>query len=47
MAGWQNGRMSEWWNDILLHTYPAIFMVHDDDADNKDTDNDANDTNSF
>jgi hypothetical protein len=41
---WQNGGMAEWYFTTYL-IYPAIFMVHADDANN--TDNDANDTNGF
>jgi hypothetical protein len=39
--------MVEWYfNSYLI--YPAIFMVHDDDADNdKDADNNADDTDGF
>jgi hypothetical protein len=37
MAEWQNGRMLEWYFTTYL-IYPAIFMVHTDDADD-DTDN--------
>jgi hypothetical protein len=49
MAKWQNGGMAEWYFTTYL-IYPAIFMVHDnkadDDADD-DADNNANDTNGF
>jgi hypothetical protein len=50
MAEWQNGGMAEWYFTTYL-IYPAIFMVHNnnaapDDA-NDDADNDANDTNGF
>ncbi len=51
MAEWQNGKMVEWYFTTYL-IYPALFMVHDDDADNNNddddnADNDANDTNGF
>jgi hypothetical protein len=48
MAGWQNGGMAEWYFTTYL-IYPAIFMVHNDDAEdnNNDADNDANDTDGF
>jgi hypothetical protein len=50
MAEWQNGGMAEWYFTTYL-IYTAIFMVHDDnandDADENDADNDANDTNGF
>ena len=45
--------MAEWYLTTYL-IYPAIFMVHDNDADdnadddaNDTADNDANNTNSF
>ncbi len=31
MAEWQNGGMAEWYFTTYL-IYPAIFMVHTDDA---------------
>ena len=40
MAEWQNGGMVFYYNTYLI--YPAIFMVHTDDANN-----DADDTNGF
>ncbi len=43
MAEWQNGGMAKWYFTTYL-IYPAIFMVHVDDADAA---NEANDTNSF
>ena len=45
MAEWQNGGMVEWYFTTYL-IYPAIFMVHDDDADN-DTYHDTNNTDGF
>jgi hypothetical protein len=44
----QNGGMAEWYFTTYL-IYPAIFMVHNNDADDADNDanNDANDTNGF
>jgi hypothetical protein len=44
MAEWQNGGMVEWYFTAYL-IYPAIFMVHDNDAEKAN--NDANDTNGF
>ncbi len=53
MAEWQNGRMAEWQNGGMAEwyfttylIYLAIFMVHDNDADDNAA-NDANDTDSF
>jgi hypothetical protein len=46
MAEWQNGGMAEWYFTIYL-IYPAIFMVHKDDAKDNDADNNANNTNGF
>jgi hypothetical protein len=50
MAEWQNGRMVEWYFTTYL-IYPAIFMVHNDDANNNangdNADNDANNTDGF
>jgi hypothetical protein len=46
MVEWQNGRMAEWYFTTYL-SYPAIFMVHEDDADDDDADDDANNTNGF
>ncbi len=40
MAEWQNGGMVFYYDTYLI--YPAIFMVHTDDANN-----DANDTDGF
>jgi hypothetical protein len=45
MAEWQNGRMVEWYFTTYLN-YPAIFMVHNDNAED-DADNNADDTNGF
>jgi hypothetical protein len=51
MAEWQNGRMAEWQNGGMAEwyffydtylIYPAIFMVHTNDANN-----DADDTDGF
>jgi hypothetical protein len=49
MAEWQNGGMAEWrkggmaeWYFTTYLFYPAIFMVHADDANDA---NDANNTN--
>ena len=48
MAEWQNGGMAEWYFTAYL-IYPAIFMVHNDDADDNanNADDDANNTNGF
>jgi hypothetical protein len=47
MAEWQNGRMAELYFTTYL-IYPAIFMVHDDDANNDDdTNNNADNTDGF
>jgi hypothetical protein len=43
MAEWQKGRMAEWYF-TTYQIYPAIFMVHADNANNVD---DADDTNGF
>jgi hypothetical protein len=43
MAEWQKGGMAEWYFTTYL-IYPAIFMVHTDDANDADK---ANDTNGF
>jgi hypothetical protein len=40
MAEWQNGRMVEWYLTTYL-IYPAIFMVHADDANKADNTNDT------
>jgi hypothetical protein len=51
MTEWQNGRMVEWqhsgmaeWYFTTYLIYPAIFMVH---ANNADDINNANDTGGF
>ncbi len=51
MVEWQNGGMAEWQNGGIAEgyfttylIYPAIFMVHADDAEDAD---DADDTNGF
>ncbi len=53
---WQNGGMAEWqtggiagWYFTTYLIYPAIFMVHEDNADNAndDANNNANNTNGF
>jgi hypothetical protein len=51
MAEWQNGGMAEWqkggmveWYFTTYLIYPAIFMVHADDANDAD---DADDTDGF
>jgi hypothetical protein len=49
MADWQNGGMAEWYFTTYL-IYPAIFMVHEDDANNEAEDNaddDADNTDGF
>ncbi len=56
MAEWQNGGMTEWQNGGIAEwyfttylIYPAIFMVHDDDANDADHNADINvdNTNGF
>ncbi len=42
MMEWQNGRMAEWYF-TTYPIYPAIFMVHDNDADDDNADNNADD----
>ncbi len=51
MAEWQNGGMVEWQNGKMVESYfttylnyPAIFMVHANNADDAD---DADDTDGF
>ncbi len=52
MAGWQNGGMAEWRNGRMVFyydtylIYPAVFMVHTEDANNDANDN-ANNTDGF
>jgi hypothetical protein len=47
MAEWQNGGMAEWYFTTYL-IYPAIFMVHADEADDaNEADDDADNTNGF
>ncbi len=49
MAKWQNGGMAEWYFTTYL-IYPAIFMVHNNDADNDgndDANNNADNTDGF
>ncbi len=43
MAEWQNGGIVEWYFTTYL-IYPAIFMVH---ADNADDSNNTGNTNGF
>jgi hypothetical protein len=54
MAEWQNGGMVEWQNGGMAECYfteyliyPAIFMVHADDADDANDADDADDTDGF
>ncbi len=53
MAEWRDGRMAEWWNGGMEYTtyliYPAIFMVHNNNANNdaNDADNNANNIDGF
>jgi hypothetical protein len=48
MAEWRDGGMAEWWDGGMVFyydtylIYPAIFMVHTDDAND-----DADDTDGF
>jgi hypothetical protein len=44
MAEWQKGRIAEWYFTTYL-IYPAIFMVHADDA--ADDADDTDDTDGF
>ncbi len=46
MAEWQDGGMAEWYFTTYL-IYPAIFMVHDNEANADDAANDADNTNGF
>jgi hypothetical protein len=50
MAEWRDGGMAEWWNSGMVFNtyqiYPAIVMVHDNEANNAAND-DANNTNGF
>jgi hypothetical protein len=54
IAEWQNGGMAEWYFTTYL-IYPAIFMVHNDNADGADAEDanadgdadNANDTDGF
>jgi hypothetical protein len=47
MAQWQNGGMAEWYFTTYL-IYPAIFMVHANDATNNDNaDDNADDTDGY
>ncbi len=48
MAEWQNGGMAEWYFTTYL-IYPAIFMVHGNDANDAkdDASDNADDTNGF
>ncbi len=39
MAEWRNGRMVFYYDTYLI--YPAIFMVHTDNADNNTDDTDG------
>jgi hypothetical protein len=47
MVEWQSGGMAEWYF-TTYQIYLAIFMVHNNNANDADnTDDDANDTNGF
>jgi hypothetical protein len=46
MAKWQNGGVAVWYFTTYL-IYPVIFMVHNDDADDNDANDDTNNTDGF
>ncbi len=46
MAEWQNDGMVEWHFTTYL-IYPAILMVHNNDADNDNTNDDAANNDGF
>ncbi len=46
MAEWRDGRMAEWYFTTYL-IYPAIFMVHTNDADDADDTDDTDNTDGF
>ena len=46
MAEWQKGEMAEWYFTTYL-IYPAIFMVHANNANDANNTDDTNNTDSF